>query len=157
MIKVSLTSDIEKIKSIALCPEILENAAEEGLTKQDCERAITEQGWFLCERGDKSIGLIYAHSENSITARIHPYILNKFKAYSRESMKQFYIWILNNTELNKLIVSIPTHRKIVYNFAKRVGFVDEGFNRESFKKNGEFISQWMLGITRKEIELWLHS
>jgi RimJ/RimL family protein N-acetyltransferase len=53
--------------------------------------------------------------------------------------------------MQKVNISIPKTRRIVYNLAKNVGFKDEGVNRMSFTKNGKTHDQWLLGLTRKEI------
>jgi RimJ/RimL family protein N-acetyltransferase len=37
-------------------------------------------------------------------------------------------------------------------FAVQCGMKAEGTIRQSFKKNGEIYDQWILGITRKELE-----
>ena len=53
--------------------------------------------------------------------------------------------------INKMIVSIPFCRKIVYNTAIKTGFIEEGVNRQSFLKDGVFYDQWDLGLTKNEI------
>ena len=70
-------------------------------------------------------------------------------------MKKFYQWVLEIKTINKVISIIPENQKKVYNFAKKVGFIDEGVNRHSYKRDGNIYDQWYLGITRNEIEDYL--
>ena len=52
----------------------------------------------------------------------------------------------------KVIVFIPIINKNVKMFALRIGFKEEGLNRQSYIKNGDIIDQWLMGMTQKEIK-----
>ena len=52
--------------------------------------------------------------------------------------------------INKLIAEIPVWYPDVYHFSLKNGLTDEGINRSSILKNGEFIDQHRLGITKEE-------
>lgn len=157
-IGVEPTYDMNLVREIMLTPEIWERAAEDGSEPKDFYPGYDELCcWLLVKEEDKIIGLILLHHDNSTTLKFHPYMMKEFFSKSREMMKEFYKWLLENTPdlINKVIVSIPDNQKKTYNFAKKVGFQDEGFNRESYRKNGEIHGLFNLGITRQEASQWV--
>ena len=58
-------------------------------------------------------------------------------------------------KIAKINVTIPENQVKVINFAKKVGFKKEGLNRDSYLKDGKLYGQQNLGITRKEIGVYL--
>jgi len=154
MIKLTHTTDMDLVKSILIIPEIWEQAAEDGVEQDDYYPGYDSlSAWLLCEIDDEPIGLIYVHNETLCSINIHPYLKHKFKRKGRDMMIEFFKWFLTLPDkLCKVNVSIPSSRRIVYNFAKRVGFKDEGINRMSFLKDGDICDQYQLGLTRNEIK-----
>lgn len=157
MIKVEPTNDMHLIREIMISDEIWDCSVEDGTKKEGFYPSFDNMSvWFLCTVDGKVAGSILAHNDNVTTIKIHPYILSNYRVKSRIIIKEFFKWFLCNAKFaSKIIVSIPFSRKVVYNFAKKVGFVDEGINRESYLSGGTLYDQWMLGITRKEIEVIL--
>ena len=52
----------------------------------------------------------------------------------------------------KVIAQVPFLYPNVKDFCLKNGFVVEGINRLSHQKDGVIVDQWLLGITRDEIE-----
>ena len=154
MIKLTHTTDMNLVKSILTVPEIWEQAAEDGVEQDDYYPGYDSlSAWLLCEIDDEPIGLILVHHENASVLNIHPYLKRKFKRNGRDMMTEFFKWFNSLPEsVCKVNVTIPFNRKIVYNFAKRVGFKDEGTNRMSYTKCGITYDQYRLGLTREEIK-----
>lgn len=152
-----MTQDMDLVKSILFIPEIWERAAEDGANQNEYEPSCGNMsGWLIVAEKEKPLGIILAHYDNTATLKIHPYLLKAFRFRGREMMNLLYEWFLSLPEkLSKIIISIPETEKKVKNFANKVGFIDEGFNRESYLKNGNLYGQWCLGITRKEIKEYL--
>ena len=58
--------------------------------------------------------------------------------------------------MNKFTTQICVCYPEVYNFAlKHFGSKNEGLNRASFLKNGQYQDQYMLGATRQEFKAFL--
>ena len=110
-------------------------------------------GWFLHTEDDEVCGLWMAEMRNGITIEIHPMILKQFrgkKAY--KGAKEFFTWITKNTKYEKVNAEIATCFPNAKMFAVQCGMKLEGTIRRSFKKNGKIHDQWLLGITREELE-----
>lgn len=155
--ELQMTQDMELVKSILFIPEIWERAAEDGAKKEEYEPSFDlMSGWMVVTEKEKTLGIILSHYDNTSTLKIHPYLLKDFRFRGREMMHLLYEWFLSLPEkLNKIVISVPETEKKVKNFANKVGFIDEGFNRESYLKNGKLYGQWCLGITRTEIKEYL--
>lgn len=154
MITLNHTTDMDLVRSILIAPEIWEQAAEDGVNQDDYYPGYDAlSAWLLCEVDDEPIGLILVHHESSSVLNIHPYLKHKFKRKGRAMMTEFFNWFVSLPESAcKVNVTIPFNRKVVYNFAKKVGFKDEGVNRMSYKKAGVIYNQYRLGLTRDEIK-----
>ena len=154
MLTVNNTTDMDLVKNMLFVPEVWDRAAEDGVSKESYEPSYDGMTvWLECKKDDEVIGIILVHVDTSAALKIHPYLLKKYRFLGREMMEKLYEWFLSLPEnINKIITVIPENQRKVYNFAKKVGFKDEGFNRESYMKNGKVYGQWYLGITRNEIE-----
>jgi RimJ/RimL family protein N-acetyltransferase len=154
MIRLSHTTDMILVKAIMTDNVIWDESTEDNMNKDLFSPGYDGlSGWLLCEINGNIAGLILVHHDNNTTIKIHPYLFNEYRKYGRKMMIEFFKWFLKlDKTIKKVIVSIPFNRRIVYNFAKKVGFKDEGINRKSYFKNGETHDQWLLGLTKKEIK-----
>ena len=118
----------------------------------------TKSAWLKVIIDDEVAGLVLLDNYNLTTLKLHPYMLKKYRKYSRDLIKRVLgIFLKTPDFINKLVVEIPFNRRIVYNLAKRIGFKDEGINRQSYLKDKTYYDQWNLGLTKKEIKgiLWV--
>lgn len=151
---IKIVEDEETIKSIMLADEIWETISEDEIGKEDYTPDMDNDLWVGAFVEEECIGLFRFHSVTGVALQLHVQILLKYrKEYSMEAMAKVWEWFEEGIDENfiKVIVSIPTIYLNVYKFALANGFIDEGLNRQSIKKNGHIIDQWLLGITREEI------
>lgn len=142
----------EFIKSFVTESEVFDEISEDNLSREQWNPDMNS-GWFVHTEDDEICGLWMAELRNGITIEIHPMILKKFrgkKAY--KGAKEFFTWITKNTKYEKINAEIATCFPNAKMFAVQCGMKAEGTIRQSFKKNGKIYDQWILGITRKELE-----
>lgn len=154
MITLTQTSDMNLVKLIVTSPEIWDYSVEDGV-KKDCYIPTYDDYslWLLCEIDNEIAGAVYVCNANTNTLIMHPNILKKYRKHCRDVIYVFLKWFLDLPKfICKLNVAIPSCRRIVYNLAKKIGFIDEGINRNSFCKNGIMHDQYLLGLTRLEVE-----
>ena len=153
MIKLIATDDKEKITKFMLLDEVWRTFENDTCKKCDYSPFFGNDClWFNVVLHEENIGLVLVKQENCSTLSLHPYLLKKHRRQIRILLSKFFVMFLKTPDfINKLTVEIPFNRKIVYNVAKKAGFIDEGINRNSVLKNGVFIDQWQLGLTKNEI------
>lgn len=158
MITMALTSDMHTIREIMIQPSVWDRLTEDGMGKENYMPEMTKKrGWLMVKDDDSPIGAIIIDTETSTSISIHPYLIGDKRALGRDMMQKFYEWFLENIKdtVIKINVKVPKCHKIVYNFAKNVGFKYEGTTRQGFRKYGKIHDQWNLGITRDEIQEYL--
>ena len=155
-ISLEVVTDEGLIKSIMFRPEIWEAVAEDDLEQHEyfIEPNDLWLGVFL---ESELIGLFRFHVMNGVTLQVHIHILPEHRGkYAMKAAKDMWKWFLSGTNINKdfvkVITSVPVIWPRVKKFAEINGFIEEGLNRMSYKKNGIIVDQWMLGITLQEIE-----
>lgn len=155
--RISRTFDPRVVKSVMLCPEIWETVAEDDQLPEMFEPEMEADCWLNVLRGTSLIGLYNVHPHNSVTLEIHAQILPEYReGYAKDSSRLVLQWVLDNApEYEKVIAQIPTLYPNVKQFTLNAGFQEEGINRLSYRKNGKIYDQWLLGITRPEIEAFL--
>lgn len=113
----------------------------------------TRSAWLKVVIDGDLVGLVWFKNYNLTTLKLHPYVYRYHRKHSREVIKRALAVFLRTPDfINKLVVEMPFNRRIVYNLAKRIGFIDEGVNRASFLKGGIYYDQWNLGLTKEEIK-----
>ena len=158
--KIYRTFDDNATRDIMLSPGIWEKCAEEGQAPEDYSPETEADCWLLIEVGGESIGAYNVHPHNSTTLEIHAHILPDFRRkYAFESGDMALEWIMNEApeSYQKVIAQIPSCYKNVIDFTLGHGFVKEGINRLSDVIDGVLYDQWLLGITRPEIEEYLNA
>ena len=150
---IGITEDMDLIESIIKDPEIWERASEDNIGSDTFKPMYDDYcHWLICRDNHTIIGIIYIHSETSVSFDMHIYTIKEHRKKGKEMTLLFFKWFLEKTNANKLNASIPVFYPEVINFALNVGFKEEGLNRESYAHNGLIHDQQNLGITRKEIE-----
>lgn len=154
MIDLYHTKDMNLVRSIMTTPEIWEQSVEDGSNISNFYPSQDYLSiWLLVKLKDKIIGVMLVHNDTLCSVNIHPALLAKYKKYGREMLKAFFKWFLTLPDtLCKVNCSIPNNLKMVQNFAKKVGFKQEGINRASFFKDGIAQDQIRYGLTREEIK-----
>ncbi len=155
--RITRTFDPEIVKSVMLSPEIWETVAEDNQLPELFEPEMVSDCWLQVAADDELVGLYNIHATNAVTLEIHCQILPEYREeHAKESSRHVLQWILDNApEYEKVIAQIPTLYPEVKHFTLNAGFQEEGLNRLSYRKNGTLYDQWLLGITKAEIEAFL--
>tara|TARA_R110002110_G_scaffold98554_2_gene252168 strand:- start:72 stop:542 length:471 start_codon:yes stop_codon:yes gene_type:complete len=148
------TKDAKLIEDFMLKGEIWDSFTDDMSDKDNYSADLgTSSAWLKVVIDEEVVGLVLIDNYNLTTLKMHPYLLKDYRKYSRKLIKRVLSIFLKTPDfINKLVVEIPFHRRIVYNLAKKVGFIDEGINRGSFLKGSVYYDQWNLGLTKKEIK-----
>lgn len=106
-----------------------------------------------CMAKGEFAGLFKFHWIGGSVLQAHAHILKKYrKDFSEKFAKAAINYILVNIQrCDKLEAKVPTIYPNVSNYLKRIGFVQEGISRKSFKKNGEMHDMLMFGMTKEEM------
>jgi len=157
--KLEPIEDLEVVREILTDPEMWDRIREddneiEALNIPDSDELL----WLGVYTDDGLAGLFFIHNLNKTTIQLHAHILEPFrKQYAKEAGKLVITYFAYEMDdrINKLIAEIPVCYPDVYQFSLNNGLKDEGINRNSILKNGEFIDQHRLGITKEEAKTCL--
>lgn len=69
----------------------------------------------------------------------------------RDTKKAGKWFFENNSTCEKVITYVPFFNPQARLFAKLVGLKDEGVCTRSFKKDGELVDQWVLGLEKESV------
>ena len=157
--RISRTFDPQIVRSVMCSPAIWETVAEDNQIPETFDPEMVADCWLKIVSGGTLLGLYNIHAHNSVTLEIHAQILPEYRReFGKESSRLVLEWIVSNEEAEgyeKVIAQIPTLYPKVKHFTLNAGFQEEGINRLSYRKNGQLYDQWLLGITRPEIEAFL--
>lgn len=149
---VEVTKDKALIKS--LMDKLSDICSDDDSAEGFEPRIDNLNGWLIVKDYDNIAGIVFVEQTTLSSITFHPYLLGE-KGKGREMIKTILKWFLNIDSLHKINVSIASIYRSTYNTAKKIGFVDEGVNRESFLKDGKYHDQLLLGLTKPEIEALL--
>ena len=108
-------------------------------------------GMYINE--DELIGCYRLHQINLATWQGHAFMLKGYrKEYSKLGCRKTLQWLLDNTDCQKLIATVPMMYENVMKFLEGIGFHTEGVNRQSYTKRGKLWDVVQYGLTREEIE-----
>ena len=149
-LKAERTYDIALVWQVINHPEIMKSISEDGLNQHNPD--VIREYWIAIYNEMDVIGVYRIHQIYSETWQGHVHILPQFRQYSKESGRVIFRWALDNMQFEKMQVVIPDLYPNVYHFTLKQGFKDEGLMRKSYLKKGQLHDQYILGITRSEME-----
>ena len=149
---IRIADDMTLVKDMA--EKVWGSMSEDGVIIDNFEPYnSTASVWLIYSENDVDIGMLFINNDSTTAISFHPYIMPEHKGSGRGMVSEFFSWFIENipAKVNKINVKVPIIHKTVYNFAKKVGFIDEGVDRMSYTKNGEVCDRYALGLTRSEI------
>lgn len=147
------TYDPLRVREFMTRPEIWATVAEDGQDPGDYVPDVRGEVWLVMQAEGELIGLYHLRRINAVTLEIHAQVALEYrKRYSEATGKAALRWILDNTQIAKVIAWVPEIYPNVRDFTVSQGFQVEGANRKSYLKHEKLHDQTLLGITREEIE-----
>ena len=149
-VKVKRSYNVDAIRKVLL--RLFDTIAEDGFSADCIEPDVEGQCWLACI-AEETIGYYCILKRNAVTYEIHAQILPEYrKEYSVESGFAVLQWMMDNTDAMKIIAQVPMIYPNVKAFCQRFGFRVEGILTKSYLKGGELVDQWILGVSRDQVE-----
>lgn len=142
--------DVQVVFKILTEGTIWSDISEDGATVNipDVSRDLYLGIWD----GPTIVGMYKFNQLTSICWEVHTCIFKQYRKLAPSTVSFVYGWLLNNiANLQKIVSRIPETQRHVLQFALKAGLKKEGFNRNSYLKNGKIIGQHLVGITREEM------
>ena len=98
-------------------------------------------------------GMWILERRNGVTYCVHPAIPKQYRGHNAyKAAKELYLYLVENIDFEKLIAETPVIYRNIKLFALQNGLQVEGKLKKSYKKYGQLHDQWILGITKPQIE-----
>ncbi len=108
-------------------------------------------------RGDNTlIGLIRLHEAEPETgcAELDVYLGEKDywgRGYATDAMRTMCRYGFDKMRLHRITLTVVTENEAAHHIYKKVGFVDEGTLRESFRRDGQWYDMYTMGLLENEL------
>lgn len=136
-------------------PELYQRLAEDDSVPAEqwmpnLELSIWVAVYEMCEGEPDIIGMFAFVPETKIIYRFHPAIAPKHwgKKKNIDAGKLALDWLWGNTDAEKVVGKVPVIFPDLLKWGQRLGFKREGIQRKSFKKNGELVDQYYMGMSK---------
>lgn len=149
LITIEVCEDAALIESAVKHPRIWPHVHDDGTADPEAFNPFASNAlWLAAYSSGEFMGCFMYHAHNSTTMEMHTCLLPKAwgasDLYARKSVE----WIFANTPCRRIITNVPDGNKLAERLAKRVGFVEFGYNPNSIQKGGRLVGQKMLGISK---------
>ena len=146
--------DINIIRGVMMHEDILPTIIDDTWDGAAFMPDVSNDIYLGCVVDDTLIGLYILHWLNGVTLQLHIHILKQFrKKYSLKTWPPIAVWLLEKVRrCKKVACFIPSVYPNVKQFAAACGYIEEGILRKSFALNGQLHDQWIMGITRDEMQ-----
>ena len=138
----------EDAEKIITHPDIYPHVRDDGSVEPD-EFSIPEGVISLVVYDPEPIACSIFYQRNTYTCEIHTQTLPEGRRKSYRYGMAMLAWIWDNTEVEKLVATIPADNRKALLYTLRLGFNIEGICTKSFIRNGHAIDQTHIGIQRK--------
>lgn len=131
--------------------ECFEDITEDDTSKSAINFSVECECWLKFELDDELLGFMQLKPYNRTTLDIHPYILSKYRRYSKQCGILSLEWFDNNAPImyQKLISQVPSCYRHIKNYTLSLGFELEGTHKKAFRKGGKLLDLWLFGRERK--------
>ena len=146
------TTDWELIKSIVTHPRIWPWISDDLSCKPEEWQPLKNEVFYLKVSDQEGLlGIWCLRSCTSTCWEVHTCLLPRAYGNSIAASKAAIRWVFVNTPCTRLITAVPSDNRLALRLARRAGMLEFGCNPKSFVKRGEFLSQYMLGISKDEV------
>lgn len=136
----------ELFKEIATNPLVLpwikDDEAIEDFNFPDCFLYV------IASLNGEDVGFFMLHKVNLITVEVHtifhPKAFGKVLSFSTQVID----WVFSNTDYEKMITHVPEDNPKAKRLAEKSGMEVEGIIKKSFRRNGQNIDQFILGVSK---------
>lgn len=155
MFSVNICKDFDYICKVMIeDKEMYERASNDFTDLDTIKESFGSVRWLECSRNGERIGLSAIRAESDVVLNIHIHIQKQFRGKGTVEMGRLILdWAVKNSPSSyaKINTKVPVIYQDVIRFAHKLGFKDEGIDRESIMKNGIMIDRQNLGITFDEV------
>jgi len=146
--------DINIIRGVMMHGDILPTIVDDTWDGSAHTPDISNGIYLGCVVDEALIGIYYLHWLNGATLQGHAHILKEFRReYSIKSCHSVMTWLLEKIHrCKKVACFVPSVYPNVKQFLAVCGLKEEGILRKSFALNGQLHDQWIMGITRDEMQ-----
>lgn len=146
--------DINIIRGVMMHEDILPTIIDDTWDGTAFTPDVNNEIYLGCVVGETLIGIYRMHWINGVTLQGHIHILKEFRhEHAKQSCHDAMAWLLKNVHrMNKVVCFVPALYANVKRFLAACGLKQEGILRDSFALNGQIYDQWMMGITRDEMQ-----
>lgn len=147
------TCDVALIQSIMMHEDILPTIIDDTWSGSAYFPDVHNETFLAVVVDDTLIGTYRLHWIDGVTLQAHAHILKEHREHSVESAKSVMEWILRFLNRCKKVESrVPFVYPNVKQFLVVCGFTEEGISRKSFMLDDQLHDQWVMGITREEMQ-----
>ncbi|MFA6204464.1 MAG: DUF2824 family protein [Gallionella sp.] len=119
---------------------------DDGMTDPDFYFPPMDKLWVRV--GDYGVFLLTQN--NHVTFECHTALLPNARGKAVEIGKAALAWAFKHTPAKRVITAVPENNPLALRMALKSGFKIYGINPGSFSRNGELLSQTLLGISKGE-------
>lgn len=145
------TFDMQLAREVITHPKVWPWISDDGSPARESFVPENHPGnlYLLCFDGETLLGLWLFVKRNAVTVEVHTCLLPHHGFHrGRVAARQAAEWIWANTDVQRIITSVPETLRIALRFAQAAGMVEFGRNLKSFLKNGRLWDEVLLGISR---------
>lgn len=145
MIDVTLTTDVDLIRSVLTDHTVWDGISEDG---NDIETfTIPPLTFFTFIEDDVLLGIAGVRLISSACIELHTALLRNSAGRAVEVFKTFEIFLLKQTLVESVITFVPESNPKALRAALNAGFTEVGIIPKSFRKNGNLVGQRILQVS----------
>lgn len=145
MIEVTLTEDLDLIRSVLTDDNVWNGVSEDGMDKESFILPDSLTFFTFIEEG-VLLGAAGVRLVSSACIELHTALLRNAVGRSTEIFKTFEIFLLRNTPIETIITLIPITNSRALRAALNAGFEEVGTIPYSYRKDGNLIGQVILQV-----------
>ncbi len=146
--------DISLIRSVMMHEDILPTIIDDTWNGTAFMPDVDNEIYLGCVVDGALIGIYRLHWIGGVCLQGHAHILKEYrKEYSVKSCRDVMRWLIANVaRCKKVVCFVPSVYDNVKQFLAVCGFKLEGTLRKSFVLNGQVHDQWIMGLTKDEMQ-----
>ena len=144
------TTDAALIRCVLTHPRIWGAISDDGSPPvEEFQPVICDALWYVAVHdGAELLGLFLFTPLNTALWEVHTCLLpHSWGDRALQAAREISTWVWANTQMRRVITSVPAYNRLALRLAKEAGMVEYGINPQSFLKGGKLHDQHMLGIS----------
>jgi RimJ/RimL family protein N-acetyltransferase len=145
------TCDLELVRLVITHPKLFDWVTDDSVTRETFQASPDARYVVVADKG-VFLGIFVVIPQSRVLAIVHTCLLPVAWGKSERIYRLGLGWLFTHSRIERVVGHIRADNRLALRAAERAGLERIGLNKACVLKHGRLQDQWILGISKKDLQ-----